>query len=102
MNIRNKQELIIDLLTKHPHLRDDDNRLIATVWNIEQDTDNMSAFDLLKLVAQGEMTNTESIRRSRAKIQQERIELHGDKYIERHRHQPDVVEQLHEMEYELN
>ncbi len=103
MDIKNKQELIVDLLTKYSHLRDDDYKLIATVWKMEvDDIHSMSAMDLLILMASGGLSNPESIRRSRAKIQQEVESLRGEKYIERHRHQSDVVDQLHEMEYELN
>ena len=44
------------------------------------DLHQLSAFDLLKYYADSRLTNAESIRRMRAKLQEQHIELRGKKY----------------------
>jgi hypothetical protein len=73
------------LLNKYKHLRDSDNKLIATYWFNEikekgQNIYEMSAFDFLKLYSDSKLTNAETIRRMRAKLQEEKPELRGDVY----------------------
>jgi len=99
MDITTQKGLIIDLLSKHNHLRDDDYALIATVWrlefdNISYENNAYSAYDFLDLIEKGAFTNSESIRRCRAKLQEQYPALRGTKYYERHDHQKYVVEQL--------
>ena len=70
------------LLVKHPHLRDSDNRLIATIWkfdiiHMKLDMAFMTAMDVLILYSQEKLTNAETIRRVRQKIQEENPELRG-------------------------
>ena len=69
------------LLVSYPHLRDNDNKLIATIW--KQDLRNMginldiATYNFLQLYALGELSNSETIRRVRQKIQEENPELRG-------------------------
>jgi len=70
------------LLEKHPHLRDSDNKLIATIW--QQDLLNkyfnpneINANTFLRLYSNNELTNAETIRRVRQKLQEENPELRG-------------------------
>lgn len=96
MKLFNKQ-LIINLLTDKPHLRDNDSALIANIWWRElMDKGQMgaSAFDVLKMFSEGKLSNPESIRRSRQKIQEEQPELRGESYRARHKEQDNVKEQL--------
>jgi hypothetical protein len=70
------------LLVKHPHLRDSDNRLIATVWRFELekhkiDPQVLTALEFLYFYAQEQLTNSETIRRVRQKLQEENPELRG-------------------------
>ena len=70
------------LLEKHPHLRDSDNKLIATVWKydvIKMDLSHyrISGYDFLVLYAENKLTNAETIRRVRQKIQEENPDLRG-------------------------
>ena len=70
------------LLVKHPHLRDSDNKLIATIWKldlilIKHKMLDITAMEFLKLYADNQLTNAESIRRVRQKIQEENPELRG-------------------------
>jgi len=79
------KEEIIKLLKKHTHLQDSDNKLICTYWFNELirkkiDPHKISGFEFMKLYANNKLTNTESIRRQRAKIQEEHPELRGNHY----------------------
>jgi hypothetical protein len=70
------------LLVKHPHLRDSDNKLIATIWkqdlyNLNLNPNDILAITFLNLYSQQNLTNSESIRRVRQKIQEENPELRG-------------------------
>jgi hypothetical protein len=99
MNIKDKQKLVTALLVQHPHLRDDNNRLLATVWNIELSTDgidtkSITGHELLSLIAQGSVAKSGSICRASRKIQEQKIELRGKKWKHRQSHQEGVVGQL--------
>ena len=69
------------LLVSYPHLRDNDNKLIATIW--KQDLRNMginldiATYNFLQLYALCELSNAETIRRVRQKIQEENPDLRG-------------------------
>jgi len=87
MKLHNK-EVIIDLLIHKDHLRDNDQALIANIWWRELTTmgkDKANAFEFLKIFSEGKLSNPESIRRSRQKIQEEQPELRGDSYYARHK-----------------
>lgn len=80
------KEAVTSLLEKHPHLRDNDNKLIATIWRLEvgkENIDGLSALGFLIYVAEGRLSSAESIRRSRQKIQEDRPELRGTNYNKR-------------------
>ena len=79
------KEKVKSLLMNNPSNRDSDNKLIANYWHFELlkkdvDFNELSAFDLLKYYAESKLTNAESIRRMRAKLQEEHPELRGRKY----------------------
>jgi len=71
-------------LEKYPDLRDDDNRLCSNIWaqEIEKlvfvDQTNITGF--LKLYAANKLTSAPSIKRARAKLQEECPEYRGKKY----------------------
>lgn len=85
--IINLKETVMELLEKHDHLKDDDNRLIATIWKIQfGGTENLkaiSAYDFLKLMSEGKIESPESIRRTRQKVQEKCPLLRGSKYKKR-------------------
>ena len=90
MKILKSREKVQHLLATKPHLRDDDNKLIASVWFNElkekgYSPNTMSGFDLLKEIADNKLTNPESIRRCRAKLQETNPKLRGKVYYERHK-----------------
>lgn len=73
------------LLEKHPHLRDNDNRLIATVYYQESSANllKVTALDFLHDFADGKYTSPESIRRCRQKLQEDYPELRGKLWDEK-------------------
>ena len=96
MKLHNK-DVIIDLLTNKEHLRDNDQALIANIWwreLVTQGKDKSTAFEMLKVFSEGKLSNPESIRRARQKIQEEQPELRGARSRARHREQDNVKEQL--------
>jgi hypothetical protein len=81
--ILNNTERVTSLLTNQPELRDNDNRLIAVFWAYEIGVDNlhdMSASDLLGMLSNGKLTNSETIRRARQKVQEGNTNLRGRNY----------------------
>lgn len=75
-------DIVINLLIDHPVLRDSDRRLIWNVWhrqgliNMDEGTDTyITKANFLKAAS------TESIRRCRQKIQEERPELGPSAYV---------------------
>jgi len=87
MNISYTRELVINALVKYPHLRDDDNRLLATIWAHElggkDKVKEISAFEFLEKLSKGKLANSESVRRMRQKLQEDYENLRGPKYNER-------------------
>ena len=81
-------------------LKDDDNALIAFMWRQDlvakkQNPDFMSASDFIELYLDGQLSNVETIRRARAKLQQEYPEMRGERYEERQGfQQQEMVEDL--------
>jgi hypothetical protein len=78
------KDTIYQLLHNNPRLRDDDNKLIANIYIKElgglDKVKQMSAFDFLTVFASGSLTSTESIRRTRCKVQEEDPKLRGECY----------------------
>ena len=80
-------DLVKHYLTTTPRHRDNDNSLIATIWAKEcggmSAITNISAYEFLKMFSEKKLTNPETIRRARQRIQQENPELRGETYFER-------------------
>lgn len=88
--IKNIKTEVKRLLTKFPHLRDSDNKLIATIWGADIGKDEkgliskqITAYCFLEAFANGKHTSPESIRRVRQKIQEQCPELQGESYKKR-------------------
>ena len=99
INILKDKDRVIRLLNKKYHLRDCDFKLVANLWhedviNKGLDPKEMTVFEFLKIYSEGSFTNPQSIKRLRAKLQEEYKELRGDKFNQRHGMQQDVVEDL--------
>ena len=75
-------------LDKHPSLRDDDNRLCSNIWSEEVTVLGFGhieapIFEFLRLYSNNKLTSAPSIKRARAKLQEECPEFRGKKYIHR-------------------
>ena len=82
------KDKVKNLLVKYPHFRDSDNKLIAAYWFQELkgkgvNLNEISAMEFLHYFAESKLTNSETIRRSRAKLQEENISLRGNNYTAR-------------------
>jgi len=83
----NTKQKVRYYLEKFSHLRDNDYRLCSNIWHEEFKTfdinGDLSAQDFLKIYSLGKLTSAPSIKRARAKLQQDFPELRGEKYITR-------------------
>lgn len=75
------------LMEKHPHLRDNDYKLYATfiayqVGGMEK-LQQINAHTLLTDIADGKYAHFESVRRVRAKLQEDEPQLRGENYGKR-------------------
>ena len=80
------REIVESLLKEKPSLRDNDNRLCTHIWfrELERmglDPFTLSTADFFRLYAKDKMTLGPSIKRARAKIQEENPSLRGEKYF---------------------
>lgn len=91
-------DIVKSLLNKHPKLRDNDNKLLATVWYHKMEKIEESVIDFLHILAEGELPSSESIRRCRQKLQELNPELRGELWSKRHKMQKQVIDELKEME----
>lgn len=99
MKIKKSKDRVRLLLVKQPKLRDDDNKLLATAWFEElkekgYNPTTMTAFDLLKHISLGNLSNSESIRRCRARLQEIDSSLRGNIYKQRHKETKRVKDDL--------
>lgn len=91
------------LLNKYPEYRDDDERLVAKFWylqlrNFNQNPDTMTAVDFLMLYAKGQLlTSADTIVRARAKAQEDKPELRGDKWLGRHTTGTTVAQEINKI-----
>ena len=102
--LKTNKDLIESILTDYKESRDSDEGLTTLVWSIQLGSlgygiGQMSCLDFMDVLASKKITNPESIRRTRQKLQQDKPELRGDKYQARHQHQDDVVEELRTFHY---
>jgi len=101
--MKNMLDKVINLLTKHPSLRDSDERLAANIWyNNIKNVDEIDAITLLSRFAEGKLPSYESISRCRRKIQEEKPDLRGKKWAKRHSKQRVIKEQIKEIGAMLN
>ena len=79
--IKSVKKVVIELLTEHPHLREDDNKLIANIWYKQVNYKEFYSYiSFLKHLANGDLISTESICRCRRKVQQDNPHLRGKNY----------------------
>ena len=73
-------------LTKYPLLRDDDERLMANIWNAHiGNLEDIDGKEILHMLANHRLPSYESISRCRRKIQEIYPHLRGEKWEQRHK-----------------
>jgi len=82
------KEKVEYLLENFPVFKDDDNKIIARIWNSEVSVNTLTAF--LKDFGEGKHTSPEAIRRARQKLQEHNPHLRGKLYDARHNNGKDV------------
>ncbi len=92
-------DLVKGLLIKHPHLRDDNFKLTATVWKYEakNQCDIITKDEFLFAYASGKFTLADSITRVSRKIQQENPNLRGSLWEERQGLKKETINQLNQI-----
>lgn len=91
--IGEKMAVVQKYLQTEPATRDDDNLLIYRIW--EKETRNIYTRDqMLAMIREGKLSNTRSIVRARAKLQEVFVSLRGEKYTKRKRRADAVSEEM--------
>tara|TARA_R110000751_G_scaffold15179_3_gene49003 strand:- start:511 stop:804 length:294 start_codon:yes stop_codon:yes gene_type:complete len=80
MKILKNKEVVKKILIKFPETRDCDKKLTARFWSWEKRKKNITG-DFLTEFYNGKFANAETIRRSRAKLQENEPELRGKNYM---------------------
>ena len=99
VEVKTIKERVRYLLETKTKLREDDGKLIATMWwqDLRKKGVNpheISAFVLMEMFIANGVTHPESIRRVRANLQKNHIELRGENYDKRKGGQDDIKKDL--------
>ena len=78
MKTKEKVKYFLDI---YPSLRDDDNRLCSNIWSEELIEKGFKVSQFLVLYASSKLTSAPSIKRARAKLQEEEPKYRGEKYM---------------------
>lgn len=100
MKVKQISTTVKKVLENVPECRDNDFLLILKVWAIQNPklrNKDLTFIEFSKGFLDGKYAHTESIRRSRAKLQEELPELRGESYNKRHGLQDEVKEDLNDM-----
>jgi hypothetical protein len=98
--MKKAKDKVIFLLESIPHLRQSDEKLIATFWWYElgkDKTTTISAFAFLDLYSKKKITNAETIRRCRAKVQEQYPHLRGDNWDARKAEGNEFNNEVHDL-----
>lgn len=95
------RQLVEKLLVERPECRDNDPLLLVRVWREEfiarygeERYFNDSFREALPLIVKGILSNAESVRRTRQKIQEKQPLLRGTTYRKRQRHQSAIKKEI--------
>jgi hypothetical protein len=82
-------------LTKYPILRDDDEKLMANIWNSHiGNLEDVDGKDILHMLANHQLPSYESISRCRRKLQEECPNVRGEKWYERHKRADNIRREI--------
>jgi hypothetical protein len=88
------------LLEKYPQLRDDKLLMVVTYWHMVDlpklglNSEELSAFEFMKMYRKGKFENQASIDRQWQKVQEENPKLRGDSWEKRQLHSRTVKRDL--------
>jgi len=86
-NLKDKKQSVAYILQKYKSTKDSDGALIATFYLDElggkEVLQKMSAFEFLKMLSEDKLTPASTIIRVRRKLQEDYVDLRGEKYEER-------------------
>jgi hypothetical protein len=85
-SLKNQKEIVTFWLENHPPTRDSDTKLVANIWSKViglNNLDTTTARGFLQMLVDGKMPSSETIRRTRQKVQEENPHLRGKSYRER-------------------
>lgn len=99
MEIKKTKARVKALLENTKTLRDNDNKLIVNIWIDDLsrngvDVKKLSAMEFLYIFADYSLTSPESVRRSRAALQEQEPDLRGDNYKKRKKHSKKIQSEL--------
>jgi len=99
IKIKDKRDRVWFYLENHPHLRDSDNKLIAMYWRDELrklgfEPNSISAMSMLKLIAEGKVSNAQSITRAARKLRADFDHLQGKEYKARKNNEENIKDDL--------
>lgn len=95
------KDRVLKMLKEKPEYRDNDEKLVSSFWwqQLKEkgfDRDKMSAFDFLKVYAEGTfLTSGDLIVRARCKLEENMPEIRGDSYNKRHGIGKEVSKEIH-------
>jgi hypothetical protein len=93
------KKTVIELLTQYSDFKDNDQQLVAWFWKLEMEAHGYPASStptqtFFKLMAFGKLTSSDTITRMRRRVQEEFVELRGEKYSKRQSNQEKVKKDL--------
>ena len=100
--LKGNQLLIAETLKSHEASRDDDNKLYAMIIYNRLDSthkheiegeEREGALKLLSMIYNGKLPNFDTLARFRRKLQEENVELRGQKYDARHKRAENYTEE---------
>lgn len=102
IKIKTTTQAVIEVLKAYPQYRDNDEKLVATIWLRQMRSkgvkpEAVSALSFLENYAGGEFTSADIIVRARAKVQENNPELRGQKWHDRHQTGVVVAKEIHEV-----
>lgn len=106
--IKEQRLRVTKILEDYPYARDNDNHLLSIIWgeDIQSSKDRtvdkfMTTVQFLQLLSDGKLTNFESVRRVRQKIQADNPALRGSNYNKRQDElEREVREEIRELTFD--
>ncbi len=95
--IKEHYERVRKILTFNPECRDSDNKLMAIIWQEDLDNKDENTNDFFLLLGANKLSSFESITRCRRKLQEQYHNLRGQKWMQRHEQECEVVQEIREM-----